>query len=128
MAGVKQYVNSVREWTRKPYMLPVEGCLGRLGESVEEVYVGSVVKSVALLPNSNRVVVGVGSGEALLVDVRLAEVVKRFIGHTGTVTSVAVSRDGRWLVSGSMDGTVRRWDVESDRGMMVMREVSCQWL
>ena len=32
-------------------------------------------------------------------------------GHTGWVTSVAVSRDGATLVSGSGDDTVRVWDL-----------------
>ena len=34
-------------------------------------------------------------------------------GHKGVVTAVAYSPDGRRLVSGSWDGTVRFWDAES---------------
>ena len=117
MAGVEDYVKSVREWTERPYMMPVEGCLKSVDESVEEVYIGSQVSSVALLPDANRVIVGTRSGEVLLVDVRLAEVVKRYVGHTNVVHSVAVSRNGRWMVSGSWDGTVRRWDVEGGVGI-----------
>lgn len=33
----------------------------------------------------------------------------KFIGHTGTVTSLAVSADGKYVVSGSDDKTIRRW-------------------
>jgi WD40 repeat protein len=39
--------------------------------------------------------------------------VRSFRGHTGPVTSVAFSRDGRLLISGSQDGTVKVWDLTS---------------
>ena len=32
-------------------------------------------------------------------------------GHERPVTAVAVSRDGRWLVTGSWDNTARLWDL-----------------
>ncbi|CAL1151181.1 unnamed protein product [Cladocopium goreaui] len=36
-------------------------------------------------------------------------------GHTGTVAALAASEDGRRLVSGSFDATVRVWDVDPTR-------------
>jgi WD40 repeat protein len=37
----------------------------------------------------------------------------QFVGHTGTVRDVAPSADGRFLVSGSADQTVRLWNLQT---------------
>jgi WD40 repeat protein len=34
-------------------------------------------------------------------------------GHTGAVRAVAVSADGRTVVSGGLDGTIKLWDSRS---------------
>ncbi len=41
--------------------------------------------------------------------------VKEYTGHTKPVTCLATSSDGKQLVSGSMDGTIRHWAVEQNR-------------
>lgn len=38
-----------------------------------------------------------------------------FTGHDGWVRTVAVSSDGRWVLSGADDGSVRLWDVAERR-------------
>ena len=117
MVGVNQYLNSARKWSRKPYMVPEEMCLESVRESVQEMYVGTMVFCVALLSDPNKTIVGMESGEALLVYFRSTEIVKRYVGHSDMVRSVAVSRDGRWMMSGWWDGTMRRWDVEGGLGI-----------
>lgn len=36
-----------------------------------------------------------------------------FEGHSGNVTAVGFERDGRWMYSGSEDGTVKVWDLRA---------------
>ncbi|HEU0299112.1 MAG TPA: TIR domain-containing protein [Longimicrobium sp.] len=44
---------------------------------------------------------------------QFAVIERRLTGHTEFVVSLAVSRDGSLVVSGSWDGTIRIWDVET---------------
>ncbi|KAF9052685.1 WD40-repeat-containing domain protein [Panaeolus papilionaceus] len=39
--------------------------------------------------------------------------VMTFDGHTNNVTSIAFNSEGKWLVSGSEDGTIRIWDLRA---------------
>ncbi|GAV86510.1 WD40 domain-containing protein/BOP1NT domain-containing protein [Cephalotus follicularis] len=40
-------------------------------------------------------------------------------GHTGAVMSISTSTSGQWIASGSSDGTVRIWEVETGRCLRV---------
>ncbi|KAK4273647.1 hypothetical protein QN277_016997 [Acacia crassicarpa] len=46
-----------------------------------------------------------------LVDVVNIKLVRKFEGHTDRITDLSFSEDGKWLVSSSMDGSLRIWDV-----------------
>ncbi|KAG8633655.1 WD repeat-containing protein 36 isoform X2 [Manihot esculenta] len=46
-----------------------------------------------------------------LFDVEALRMVRKFEGHTDRVTDLSFSEDGKWLLSSSMDGSLRIWDV-----------------
>ncbi|GBU28314.1 hypothetical protein R84B8_01872 [Treponema sp. R8-4-B8] len=48
-----------------------------------------------------------------LLDTATGQEVKTFLGHTGTITSAAFSFDGQFIISGSVDKTVKLWNVET---------------
>lgn len=46
-----------------------------------------------------------------LFDVVALRMVRKFEGHTDRITDMCFSEDGKWLLTSSMDGTLRIWDV-----------------
>ncbi|XP_014271502.1 WD repeat-containing protein 36 [Halyomorpha halys] len=46
-----------------------------------------------------------------LVDIEARRVVRKLSGHTGQITDACFSPDARWIVTASMDSTIRTWDV-----------------
>uniref|UniRef100_A0A7N1A9E4 WDR36/Utp21 C-terminal domain-containing protein n=1 Tax=Kalanchoe fedtschenkoi TaxID=63787 RepID=A0A7N1A9E4_KALFE len=46
-----------------------------------------------------------------LFDVVAVRMVRKFEGHSDRITDICFSEDGKWLLSSSMDGTLRIWDV-----------------
>ncbi|HKM55678.1 MAG TPA: caspase family protein, partial [Isosphaeraceae bacterium] len=64
-----------------------------------------------LLPG-DHVAVGADAG-LYLFDARSGKQLRTFVGHTGTVWAIAPSPDGRYLLSGSNDQTLRIWDLPS---------------
>jgi WD40 repeat protein len=43
-----------------------------------------------------------------------------FKGHEGNVSEVAISTDGKTIVSGGDDGTVRLWDINFDHWLKML--------
>ncbi|KAJ4968592.1 hypothetical protein NE237_015293 [Protea cynaroides] len=46
-----------------------------------------------------------------LFDIGALRIVRKFEGHTDRITDLCFSEDGKWLLSSSMDGSLRIWDV-----------------
>ncbi|KAJ8674862.1 hypothetical protein QAD02_010648 [Eretmocerus hayati] len=48
-----------------------------------------------------------------VIDIDMQRIVRVFEGHTGRLTDATFSPDSRWLITASMDRTVRVWDIPS---------------
>ncbi|XP_043835608.1 WD repeat-containing protein 36 isoform X1 [Dromiciops gliroides] len=60
-------------------------------------------------------ILGIASDDFSLsvIDIETRRTVREFFGHQGQINDMAFSPDGRWLISGSMDCSIRIWDLPS---------------
>ena len=58
-------------------------------------------------------VVGLRSGDIVILDAITGSHKSLLSGHTGRVSSFSFSQDGTLLISGSFDGTVNVWDIQT---------------
>jgi len=81
----------------------------------------SFISDVAVIPGSNWIACGVtrntsnvGNGDGdyaiRIVDRTTGKPIRLLKGHTSWTTRLDTSPDGRWLVSASLDGSIRLWD------------------
>ena len=73
-----------------------------------------LLHAIQFTPDGNRVAVATSVG-IWIYDAQTAEELTLLTGHTGRVTSLSFPADGRFLASGSFDGTVRLWDIDSGK-------------
>jgi small GTP-binding protein len=91
---------------------------------------GNQPDSVAITPDDRYVIFGAAakinpSDEFAKCIVHVGEftsgrVLKRLLGHTNAVNAVAITPDGKQIVSGSKDHTIRVWDLVSGNEIKVI--------
>lgn len=70
---------------------------------------------VCFLPTSKALVAAGEDGTIRQWDLESRSVLAAFSGHDAPVCSLALSKDGCLMLSGSKDGTLRLWDVPSEQ-------------
>jgi WD40 repeat protein len=89
-----------------------------------ESHKGGKTWTVAFTPDGNAAVVGGGStfegnnpprASLRLWDLTTGKEIRQFEGHASDVRRVALSRDGKQLLSGSFDGSMRLWDLQTGK-------------
>lgn len=87
------------------------------GQSRASVELGANAVSAAFSPDSLRVAAGLGNGVIKIWEI--GGPAKAMIGHSGPVVHLSYSSDGRELVSGSLDGSVRIWNLDAGKERVV---------
>ncbi|KAJ3055222.1 TOR complex subunit lst8 [Rhizophlyctis rosea] len=74
----------------------------------------SQVNRLAISPDK-RFLAAAGNPHVRLYEIQTNQPnpITSFDGHTGNVTAVAFQSAGRWIVTGSEDGTIKIWDVRA---------------
>ena len=67
----------------------------------------------AIASHKDMVVVGLSSGDIIILDAITGTRRSALLGHVDGVVSLAFSLDGTLLVSGSKDDTVKLWDIQT---------------
>lgn len=86
-----------------------------------EIRVGAAVARVCHHPGTGLMAAACEDNVIRMFDLEAARLVRQFKGHTAAVSDMQISDDCRWLVSASLDGTVRCWDIPGARVLQVMR-------
>ena len=86
---------------------------GNLGD--EHMSLSHPAFSVALSDDGHRTAVGLETGKIHIFSTYRGSAVEELDGHVGMVTSLAFSKDGSVLFSGSSDGSTRVWDLATKK-------------
>jgi WD40 repeat protein len=75
------------------------------------------IRSVAYSPLDNKAISSGDDGDILLWDLEKMQVLKRFVGHSSGIRPDCLvwSQDGKTFLSGSWDGSIRLWDVQTGK-------------
>ncbi|KAK9302990.1 hypothetical protein QLX08_005167 [Tetragonisca angustula] len=92
----------IKFWNFKPKIEPLAKMT--LGEPVEWLRYHN---------ESSLIAVALEDFSIILLDIDTRRIVRRFEGHKGQLTDACFSPDSRWLITASMDCTIRTWDIPS---------------
>jgi len=91
--------------------------IGNKAQITNDATTGRTIRSYTFTADGEVIV---GSAGSLRMYSFQGEFIREFVGHTGEVWDVAVSDDGRYLVSASQDQTIRLWDIATGQQMATL--------
>ncbi|EPY49916.1 U3 snoRNP-associated protein Utp21 [Schizosaccharomyces cryophilus OY26] len=81
------------------------------GSLIDTVDMGSSITNAIYHHTSDLIAIICDDFGVRIVDVQTRKIVRELWGHSNRLTDLDFSNDGRWLVTSSLDGTIRTWDL-----------------
>ncbi len=78
-------------------------------------YKGGVIRAIAVLSGGDRVLLGGDDKIVRVYDLATGKDGPKYTNHTGTITALALSPDGRHAFSASTDGSIRQWKLPREK-------------
>ncbi|KAG1468282.1 hypothetical protein G6F56_003920 [Rhizopus delemar] len=78
---------------------------------MQTIDLGSPASSIRYHLDNNLLAVVCDDLGIRVIDLETKKVIREFWGHRNRITDFVFSPDSRWIVSASLDGTVRTWDL-----------------
>lgn len=105
--GLNQYVVSGGQdgelkWWR------MKNCHG-----IKKLKMNESVSKMSLQRDSGLLGIALEDWSIHIVDIDTKSLVRKFYGHRNQVTDISFSSDSKWLISSSLDKTIRTWDIPS---------------
>jgi WD40 repeat protein len=83
------------------------------GEAAQRLHEESPLSAVACSPDGRLLALGGHRGLISIRDARSGAPIRRLTGHTERIHECVFSPDSRWLLSASLDGSLRRWSMST---------------
>ena len=118
--GVGSFLKELTAAIPFPWIRPLHGGLTPPGTALLRTLSARFgLSSVTITPDS-RLAVASESNEVNVWNLVSGKHVRGLFGHTGQVEGVAVTPDGRLVISASYDRTLKVWDLESGRELKTL--------
>lgn len=100
---------------RKMVSCGLDGIVGFYDFS-ESKYLGKLILEAPITQmvyqrSSDLIAAALDDMSIVIIDASTQRIVRHLYGHTNRITAMDFTPDGRWLVSASLDATIRTWDL-----------------
>ncbi|KAH9489302.1 WD repeat-containing protein 36 [Bulinus truncatus] len=75
----------------------------------------ALLSQIVLHRDSSMLAVALDDFTVNIVDIDTRRVVRQFSGHTSSITDMTFRADGRWLLTSSLDCTIRTWNIPTGK-------------